>query len=366
MMPASVSANTASLRREYQSAKIIRQRLEQSEKSLLELEAQKTADRDQENSLNASMARLQEKIEPGEQRLTNLEARYEQMQGDQTAAQQVVAVADRHFTQAQLELSRVKDSLDSLQRRIEEDFGLVAFEYRGDISGHTPLPLEGMVENLPTIVEIPPDLEENLNRQRGHLRRIGAINPEAQHEYLSVKDRFEFLTAQVGDLRKADEDLRLVIGELDELMKREFRRTFDAVAIQFKEMFTRLFGGGTAPWYWWTRKIPPRAASISRHACLAGANRPFAVIGRRTQPDGGCSIFSLLKVSPTPFCVLDEVDAALDEANVGRFCDLLKELSATTQFIVITHNRNTVQIADVVYGITMARIRPSDDFPASG
>lgn len=336
--------------------KLIRQRLEQSEKSLLELEAQKTADRDQENSLNASMARLQEKIEPGEQRLTNLEARYEQMQGDQTAAQQVVAVADRHFTQAQLELSRVKDSLDSLQRRIEEDFGLVAFEYRGDISGHTPLPLEGMVENLPTIVEIPPDLEENLNRQRGHLRRIGAINPEAQHEYLSVKDRFEFLTAQVGDLRKADEDLRLVIGELDELMKREFRRTFDAVAIQFKEMFTRLFGGGTARLVLVDEENPTEGG-IDIEARLPGRREQGLSLlsGGERSLTAVALVFSLLKVSPTPFCVLDEVDAALDEANVGRFCDLLKELSATTQFIVITHNRNTVQIADVVYGITMGK-----------
>ena len=158
------------------------------------------------------------------------------------------------------------------------------------------------------------------------------------------------------DLRKADEDLREVISELDDLMQREFRKTFDAVAIEFKTMFTRLFGGGSA------RLVLTDEENFHNSGVDIEARLP----GRREQGlsllSGGersltavALIFSLLKVSPTPFCVLDEVDAALDEANVGRFCELLKELSEEIQFIVITHNRNTVQVADVIYGITMGR-----------
>jgi chromosome segregation protein len=212
------------------------------------------------------------------------------------------------------------------------------------------------VEQLPQVVQIKPELEDNINRQRALMKRMGAINPEAQQEYYEVKERHDFLVSQIADLRKADEDLRLVIQELDELMQREFRKTFDAVAAEFKHLFTRLFGGGSA------RLVLVEGEKLNEDGIDIEARLP----GRREQGlallSGGersltavALIFSLLKVAPTPFCILDEVDAMLDEANVGRFCELLQELSEGTQFIVITHNRNTVQIADVIYGVTMGR-----------
>ena len=225
-----------------------------------------------------------------------------------------------------------------------------------DVAGPSPLPLEGMVEQLPKIVELPPDLETSINRQRGQLRRMGAVNPEAQKEYLEVKERFQFLTAQVDDLKKADTDLRQVIAELDDLMKKEFRKTFDAVAAEFRQLFTRMFAGGSA------RLVMVDEDDLNETGIDIEARLP----GRREQGlsllSGGersltavALVFSLLKVSPTPFCVLDEVDAMLDEANVGRFREMLIELSKNTQFIIITHNRNTVQSADVIYGVTMGR-----------
>jgi chromosome segregation protein len=199
-------------------------------------------------------------------------------------------------------------------------------------------------------------LDETIKRQRAQLRRMGAINPEAQTEYQEVKERFEFMTAQVADLHQAEADIKDVIAELDLLMEREFRRTFEAVAAEFRQIFTRLFGGGSA------RLVLTDPDDLTETGIDIEARLP----GRRTQGlsllSGGersltatALVFSLLKVSPTPFCVLDEVDAMLDEANVGRFRDLLRELSQNTQFIVITHNRNTVQAADVIYGVTMGR-----------
>jgi chromosome segregation protein len=145
-----------------------------------------------------------------------------------------------------------------------------------------------------------------------------------------------------------------VIAELELLMEREFRKTFDAVAVKFREIFTRLFGGGEG------RLVLSDPEDLSRSGVDIEARLP----GRRTQGlsllSGGersltaaALIFSLLKISPTPFCVLDEVDAMLDESNVARYRSLLRELSSETQFIVITHNRNTVQVADILYGITM-------------
>jgi chromosome segregation protein len=139
-------------------------------------------------------------------------------------------------------------------------------------------------------------------------------------------------------------------------MEREFRKTFDAVAQEFRTIFTRLFGGGSA------RLILTDPDDLTGTGIDIEARLP----GRRTQGlsllSGGersltaaALVFSLLKVSPTPFCVLDEVDAMLDEANVGRFRELLRELSQDTQFIIVTHNRNTVQAADVIYGVTMGK-----------
>ncbi len=224
------------------------------------------------------------------------------------------------------------------------------------MTGQTPLPLGDMVKELPHVEEIPPELEENINRQRSQLRRMGAINPEALSEYNAVKERYQFMKAQVEDLHKADTDLRKVIAELDELMKREFRKTFEAVAAEFKQMFTRLFGGGSARLVLLDEENPIETG-VDIEARLPGRREQGLALlsGGERSLTAVALIFSLLKVSPTPFCVMDEVDAMLDEANVGRFCELLEELSQSSQFLLITHNRNTVQTAGVIYGVTMGR-----------
>jgi chromosome segregation protein len=157
-------------------------------------------------------------------------------------------------------------------------------------------------------------------------------------------------------LKKADADLRLVIAELDEMMRKEFRKTFEAVAAEFRQMFTRLFGGGSAHLSL-TDEENPNETGIDIETRLPGRREQGLSLlsGGERSLTAVALIFSLLKVSPTPFCVLDEVDAMLDETNVGRFCELLIELSQKTQFLVITHNRNTVQSAGVIYGVTMGR-----------
>lgn len=333
----------------------LRQRQADAAQTLRELEAEKEQARTAEVQLNQEIETLQAQIDPAEADLQVMEKEYARLQGDQAAAQQGVAVAERYVTQSQLELSRQRESIASLRRRIEEDFGLVSFEVSGDAS-QTPLPLDGMVEELPVVKELSGEVEDSINRQRAQLRRLGAVNFEAQSEYLAVKERYDFLTNQVADLKKADADLRQVINELDELMKREFRKTFDAVAVEFKAMFTRLFGGGTAHLIL-TDEDHPTETGIDIEARLPGRREQGLTLlsGGERSLTAVALVFSLLKVSPTPFCILDEVDAMLDEANVGRYRDLLKELSANTQFLVITHNRNTVQAADVIYGITMGR-----------
>ncbi len=321
-----------------------------------DLERARVIQHQDEGKINAEIEALRVLIDPAEAELEALDHEQINRQEAEARARAELNKAEHHHAQERITLARRQEALDTLRRRIEDDFGLVAFEYSEEVSGPTPLPLHGMVEQLPMISQISPEVEETIKRQRAQLRRIGPVNPEAQAEYQEVRDRFQFLTEQVRDLEKAAVDIRQVIAELDELMQREFRKTFDAVAAEFHEIFTRLFAGGTA------RLVLTDPDDLTNTGIDIEARLP----GRRTQGlsllSGGersltaaSLVFALLRVSPTPFCVLDEVDAMLDEANIGRFRDLLRELSENTQFVVVTHNRNTVQVAEVIYGVTMGR-----------
>ncbi|HEX9618442.1 MAG TPA: hypothetical protein VGA03_13600, partial [Anaerolineales bacterium] len=331
-------------------------RLEEIEATRLALEGEKSNLRQAEGEIGGQIEALRASIEPAEKELDDAEAEQVQLQGEEARSRHALNMAEHHHAQAKISLAKRQETLDTLRRRIEDDFGLVAFEYDEEVSGQAPLPFDGMVEELPRVSRLSPETEEALKRQRALLRRMGPVNPEAQAEYREVKERYEFLTSQVDDLNQAEADVRQVIAELDELMQREFQRTFEAVAIEFRQIFGRLFGGGSA------RLVLTDPDDLT----LTGIDIEARLPGRREQGlsllSGGersltavALVFALLRVSPTPFCILDEVDAMLDEANVGRFRELLRELSATTQFILITHNRNTVQVADVIYGVTMGR-----------
>ncbi len=299
---------------------------------------------------------IQAKIGPAEQELAEADRQLNEQQTAESQAMQALSAAERTHTQAQIALGRQQEALESLRGRIEDDFGLVAFQYEAGVSGPTPLPLGELVEQLPVVESISADLEETLKQQRAQICRLGSVNPEAEQEYVQVRSRVESMEEQVRDLRAAEVDLKKVISELDGLMESEFRATFDRVAEEFKDIFGRLFSGGAAKLVL-TEEGDLAATGIDIEARLPGkrSQRLALLSGGERSLTATALVFALLKASPTPFCVMDEVDAMLDEANVGRFTELLRELSKTTQFVVITHNRNTVQIADVIYGITMGR-----------
>jgi chromosome segregation protein len=268
-----------------------------------------------------------------------------------------VMLAERKYTQYQLELERSEDQINHLKDRIESDFGLVSYEYDQHTEGSNPLPFQnGWIENLPRVQEVPEAIEDDIKQLKGQIRRIGSINPEAQQEYIEVKERYDFLTEQIADLEKATKDLHAVIDELDSLMERDFVSTFKAVNNEFSTYFTRLFNGGEAKLVFSDDENPVEGG-VDIEARLPGRRQQGLALlsGGERSLAAVALIFALLKVSPTPFCVLDEVDAMLDESNVGRFIDLLRDLSKNTQFVIITHNRNTVQAADVIYGVTMGR-----------
>ncbi len=195
---------------------------------------------------------------------------------------------------------------------------------------------------------------EKIEQLRNKLRRIGVVNPLAMQEYKETKQRHEFLTVQITDLQETSTSLRSLIRQLDTITQTRFAETFEQVAEHFRKYFGLLFNGGTANL---TLSTPDNLAESGIEimaqppgkrqqnlALLSGGERALTAVAL---------LFALLEVNPTPFCVMDEVDAALDEANVNRFCQTLKLLSQNTQFIVITHNRGTIEAARTIYGVSM-------------
>jgi len=189
-------------------------------------------------------------------------------------------------------------------------------------------------------------------RRRYH--ELGAANPFAVDEYEALRTRLETLDTQQRDLRTAIDKTRQLIGELNTMIADQFRTTFAALETAFDARFQQLFGGGfarlslTDPTDLAATGVEivarPPGKKAQALAMLSGGERALTAVAL---------LFAMLEVRPVPFCVLDEVDAALDEANVGRFSDALRSLADRTQFIVITHNRGTIEAADALYGVTV-------------
>lgn len=337
---------------------LLHSRLEMIQGGLAEIGQQEIILKELFGKISKEITRIEEdRINPLTQSQNDAEKTMLELQKMEDQSHQQVIIAERQYTQLQLELDRRNDQLQNLTERIEDDFGLVSFDYELRMDGPKPLPFEdGTIENLPLVKEISENLEGDIKYMKSQIRRIGSINPEAQQEYIEVKDRFEFLSTQIEDLEKASQDLHSVIEELDTLMERDFLKTFKAVNQEFSIYFTRLFNGGEAKLVFSDEENPVEGG-VDIEARLPGRRQQGLALlsGGERSLTAVALIFSLLKVSPTPFCILDEVDAMLDESNVGRFVDLLRELAAKTQFVLITHNRNTVQAADVIYGVTMGR-----------
>jgi len=310
----------------------------------------------------ASDRLVNQKIEELMQETEPLENQVEQSITDQgafleevDAARQKYGIAERHKMQAQLKVEKLRERLERYQQKIGEDFGIFTSEEE-PVFGPKPLPIDGIVSELPVLEELPQGISDQISQKKSLIRRIGPVNPNAQQEYQEVSERYQFLIDQLQDLDKAQTDLRKIVDELDDLMKREFMKTFRKVAVEFENIFAQLFNGGKA-------KL---VIEDENEVLDSGIDIEATLPGRRKQElallSGGersltavALIFALLKISPTPFCILDEIDAMLDESNVVRVGEMLKELSDTTQFIIITHNRNTVQLADIIYGVTMGK-----------
>jgi chromosome segregation protein len=320
-----------------------------------QIEAQLASFHAQEATLTEQMSDVRARIDPAEADLSRMEVEYAEAETRDRAARDRLQELESRHNRALMEATRKEDELKHLRARIDEELGLVQLEL-ADLTAPLPLPLAPLVTELPTVTELPEGLETEMQRLKARIRRLGPINPEAETEYDAERERYEFLNAQSADLSQAIEQLHAVIAELDQLMEKSFSETFSAIAEEFKITFTQLFGGGSA------RLVMTEPDNITQTGVDIIARPPgkkqqgLALLsGGERSLTAAALLFAILRVKPPPFCILDETDAALDEANVGRFRDMIDQQSAHTQFVLITHNRGTIEAADTIYGVTMER-----------
>jgi chromosome segregation protein len=292
--------------------------------------------------------------------------------------QQSMTEQETIYRRSLLDSQKARDAVETLLAQLQEEMGIVdpkelanhvvrvdisSDVAEGDGNGQkstSPDMDEGLSEEEETQLR---RLRRRIDSLRSRLKAMGGCDINAPQQYEETRTRFEFLSSQITDMDQAALHLRSIIGQLDVTMARQFEVTFQAVNTRFREHFTTLFNGGTA-------RLELIAAKNGDDDSPAPSNMPAGVEvivqppGKKVQDlsllSGGeralvsaALLFSLLEINPPPFCLLDEVDAALDESNVTRFCDILKRLAQRTQFIVITHNRVTMTAAQVIYGVSM-------------
>ena len=196
--------------------------------------------------------------------------------------------------------------------------------------------------------------QEELNDVLGKMRRLGNVNLEALDELEELEERYKFQMEQKTDLEDASNKLHAIIAELNAKCRQLFQETFDSVQKNFKELFRKCFGGGRA------ELVLEEGMDILEAGIDIVARPPGKKLRTLALMSGGektmttiALLLAIFKSKPSPFCILDEVDAPLDDANVGRFTVLLDDFLKNTQFIIITHNKVTMGYADTLYGITM-------------
>ncbi|MCI0782825.1 MAG: chromosome segregation protein SMC [Chloroflexi bacterium] len=325
-----------------------------------------------EKELKSARAELEKLLEglPSREGTHHLEARERDLNSQVLSSQSRLFDAERRTLEAEAEVRKWETETEVLRTRIAED-GLVLTkdgEVRPDkATADVQLPSwmaeaegedtgEGRRPPLAGGQHVEPDaLAKEIEGLRSQIRALGPVNVEALGDYESLRERHDFLAGQVEDLAGAEQSLKRAITELTALMQRKLETTFKEVAKGFESYFKMFFGGGHAR----LRLTDPK------HPMDSGVDIEARPPGKRTkslsQLSGGekaltsvSLLFALLQANPSPFCVLDEVDAMLDEANVDRFASAIHDISQRTQFIVITHNRRTIEVSDSIYGISMA------------
>jgi chromosome segregation protein len=308
-----------------------RARIHETQKKIAQTEKERRQIEEQEKTSRSALSGLEGDISSRNKELAAKQEELKQKNG-------LMVKAQSEIEKMQIEVTEIRTEIKDLHASFTERFSRDLAEYE------TRIP------------ELQPnrDLRPRLAELREDMRKLGQVNLMAPEEFAEVSDRFDFLTGQLADLTRAREDLKKVTTEIRTESTELFLDTYNKIRKNFHTIFRRLFGGGRAELHLENPDAPlesgvevfaqPPGKKLENINLLSGGERSLA---------GVSLMFAIYMVKPSPFCLLDEIDAALDEENVGRLTNLLKEFSAHSQFIIITHNKRTVAGADVLYGVTM-------------
>jgi chromosome segregation protein len=325
-----------------------------------ELEAQILENRqkiaEDEGRLNGLQGRIVELIKEKEE----LQKTEESLKKELQNLEKGISSKNQDLSKKEKELQKNMESLGKIQSRheaIQIELTEISTEIRNLYSNFRERYSRDLSEFEELVFEITEDVKTLKDRSadvKDSLKALGSVNLMALEEYNEVKERYDFLNNQLQDLYTAKKDLEEVTAQIREESARMFLETYEKIRRNFHSTFRRLFGGGRAElkltdpdnvlesgieFY-----AQPPGKKLENIALLSGGERSLTAVAM---------LFATYMVKPSPFCLLDEIDAALDESNVGRFINMLMEFAASSQFIVITHNKKTVAGANTLLGVTM-------------
>ena len=305
---------------------------------------------DNEN-LEKSIQETLNKIEEIKQKVNNSSSEIEKMKQERAQKSEKLSKQEDEITSKFKIIEDLKSQLvklDVKKTKVEEDINTIINKMWEEYE-LTPNNVEGYAK--PENVAL---TQKRVNNIRTEIRDLGSVNVDSMEEYKNLKDRYDFMSEQRLDLENTMSKLRKVITDMTQIMKEQFREKFKIINKNFGEVFAELFGGGKASLNLEDEEnilecgieitVQPPGKKLQNMMLLSGGEKAFTAIAL---------LFAILKINPAPFCVLDEIEAALDDVNVFRYADYLKKFTEHTQFLVITHRKGTMEAADTVYGVTM-------------
>jgi len=336
-----------------EQARLIRRELSGQEGQLKNIRDELSLTRKRLEEIDGRITAIHAEIVSIEERTAAFSAELEKLEKDIRKRNDNVASKKEVINKRMAELSKVQESLEKIHIELvqsETEIKNIQDNFRENHSRD----LMEFEERIFTITASPADLRDKLANARTKMKELGSVNLMAPEEFAETKERYEFLSGQMADLEKARKDLEDLTAEIRQESSALFLETYNRIKKNFHNMFRRLFGGGRAE----LRLSDPN--HILESGIEIFAQPPGKKLEHLSLLSGGeCSmtavalLFATYMVKPSPFCLLDEIDAALDEQNVGRFVHLLREFSDTSQFIIITHNKKTVTGAGTLLGVTM-------------
>ena len=291
------------------------------------------------------------KIEEIKQKVNNSSSEIEKMKQERAQKSEKLSKQEDEITSKFKIIEDLKSQLvklDVKKTKVEEDINTIINKMWEEYE-LTPNNVEDYAK--PENVAL---TQKRVNNIRTEIRDLGSVNVDSIEEYKNLKDRYDFMSEQRLDLENTMSKLRKVITDMTQIMKEQFREKFKIINKNFGEVFAELFGGGKASLNLEDEEnilecgieitVQPPGKKLQNMMLLSGGEKAFTAIAL---------LFAILKINPAPFCVLDEIEAALDDVNVFRYADYLKKFTEHTQFLVITHRKGTMEAADTVYGVTM-------------